>query len=372
MIGISHVNTPIAIRDRLSQCIDEIECTIRQGRAAGYIRENVIVSTCNRLEIYLASTSILETKHNIMACFAHCLELMTDDCRKYVYDLTGDLAVEHAMRVACGLDSIVLGETQILGQIRDAYLCAKESGFVGNLLDRMFQTVIHVGKRVHTELRMNDASLSIPYVAAISAKQWLSEVHGGESRALVLGSGEMGALMTRHLLSQGFSHVWMSNRTEGTGKCVAAQTGATYRPWSNFVDAVATVDVIVACTSSPNPILCKHDIQHGVSMRDFAPLLLLDLGLPRNVDESAASYENITLLDIDHFKDVVNQLLRDPTRYLKQRAGAMGALDAEDMANLLGVQAFLSDSKHEENANIQSDRPVSDAKVIPFLKRELA
>lgn len=307
VIGMSHVKTPISIRERMNQSIDEIDFVIQQCKMTGNIVEHVIVSTCNRMELYLVSSNVAQTKGRILDCVARCTGLSLGDCTNtHVYIYEGRAAVEHAMRVASGLDSIVIGETQILGQMRDAYLRSEEMGYVGALLDRMFQTVIHVGKRVHAELHINNASLSIPYVAVDSAKRWLREVQEKQGKALVLGAGAMGTLVTQHLLSQGFSEVVISNRTEKRAKDVAIQTGGKYAPWSAVMDVASTVNVIIACTSSPNPILFSRDVEKVASKREGVPLLLLDLGLPRNIQVTFVSTRHdMSLYDIDHFKEMV-------------------------------------------------------------------
>jgi glutamyl-tRNA reductase len=268
--------------------------------AAG-LAEVVILSTCNRLEVYVTSADSTSAAETVIAHLANTLGGMTEQVRPHLYIKDEREAAGHLTRVAMGLESLVLGETQILGQIVTSLEAAQQAGTVGATLSRLFSTALHAGKRARTETAISQHTLSISHTAVMLVEQELGEM--AHARALVLGSGEMASLAATALHARGARQIQIVARRAEPAAALAARVGGHARPWADLRSAVREADVVIAATAAHEPVLLADHL----AGRDDAPLVLIDIGVPRNIEPAASAMAQVRLYDIDALQSVVEE-----------------------------------------------------------------
>ena len=293
-IGLSHRTADLATLERVAVPAAEVGKVLHELQQADDVSEVMLLSTCNRIEVY----AVVETFHGGLASIADVLArqagMETAELYDHFYVHYAGAAVEHVFSVASGLDSMVVGETQILGQVRTAYATARETGTVGSTLHELIQTTLRVGKRVHTETGLDRLGASVVSEALAAA----GELSG--RRALVVGAGSMGALATSQLRKGGIAEIVVINRTpERAARLVSSLTeqGVTAKaaPMAELADEVARADVVVVCTGAKNAVL---GTEH-VAPRADRPVVVCDLGLPRDVEPEVGSVPGVTLVDLE-------------------------------------------------------------------------
>jgi len=307
VVGVSHRTAPLAVRERFVLGDDAGEAARRQLASAG-CREAVLLSTCNRTELYLygpdarpdaptAGTELLATHSGMGAAEAGA----------YLYKLSGEAAVEHLLRVVTSLDSMILGEAQIQGQVREAYGRAVEIDggtiTVGPVLSRLFETALRVGGRVRAETRLGSGAASIPSAAVELARRELGGLAG--RRALVIGAGDMSALALQCLKAAGVTDAAVTSRTVDRSRGVADAGGATAVPWDAVPALLEEVDIVAAATAAPHAVLGRSTVEDALPARDGRPLVILDIALPRDVDPDVAALDGVRLYDLDDLSQLV-------------------------------------------------------------------
>jgi glutamyl-tRNA reductase len=290
VVGISHRTADLRLLECLTLGADEIPTVLARLLAQPYLREALVVSTCNRVEVYAVVASFHGGLTDIGAVLAERAGVAVTDLASQLYAHYGADAVRHAYRVASGLDSMVVGESQILGQFRDAYNSASEHGATGSMLHELAQQALRVGKRVHAETGIDRAGQSV-----VSAALEMGGI-GAARTALVVGAGAMGALSLATLRRAGISELFVANRSAAKAVHLAAAYGATAVPIDHLVSALATVDIAVFATASPGTVLT--DVPARTER-----LLVLDLAVPRDVDPRVADHPAVTLVDIERLRD---------------------------------------------------------------------
>lgn len=320
VLGVDHHRTPLEIRERLAVgpgSLPEVVGRLRDGTDAG---EVVLVSTCNRLECYLVGAVDERRVADLLGGGPSEAWLSS----AYVH--RGPAAVRHLFRVAAGLESLVLGEEQILGQVRTAYETARTAGWTGTLLNPLFQRALAVAKDVRTDTGIARHRTSIATVAVDLARQ----VHGdlAQARLLVLGAGEMAELTVRYLVDQGVQAITIVNRSHERAALLAGQVNAVVRPWEDLAAAVAEADLVVASTAAPHAVITPGSIG-----RRRRPLVLIDLAVPRDVDPAVATIDDVYVYNIDHLEGVIaaHQRLR------QEEVVAAAALVEREVANFLAL-----------------------------------
>ncbi|ROT31971.1 glutamyl-tRNA reductase [Micromonospora sp. HM5-17] len=301
VVGASHRTAPVAVLERLSVASGDLPAILRRLLQQPYVGEAVVVSTCNRVEVYAAVSGFHGGLGDICAVLAGHAGSTPADLANHLYVHYDGAAVEHVFRVAAGLDSMVVGEAQILGQLRDAYHVASEADAPGRLLHELMQQALRVGKRAHAETDIDRAGQSV-----VTAALDLAATHfpdGIEGRpALVVGAGSMGALAVATLARRGAGPVTVSNRGADRAHRLAEAYGATAVPIAELVDALSTVDIVVAATASIEPVLTRETVARALAERAgrrSAPLVLLDLAVPRDVEPAVAELPGAVVIDID-------------------------------------------------------------------------
>ena len=303
LVGVSHRTAEVPVLERVAVSPEDTRKVLDELLTGEHVTEAMLVSTCNRVEIY----AVVETFHggltevsNVLARHAHA---EVSDLTDHLYVHYAGSAVEHLFSVAAGLDSMVVGEAQILGQLRASYADARELGSAGRVLHELAQQALRVGKRAHAETGIDAAGASVVSEALTDAEAALGGLAG--RRALVVGAGSMGALTAAHLRRGGVDDLVLANRSEANAErlAVALRTeGATARAvgLDALAAEIAAADLVVACTGAVGTVVGEDDVRRGLAGRDtsVAPLVVCDLGLPRDVDPRVAEIEGVTVVDL--------------------------------------------------------------------------
>jgi glutamyl-tRNA reductase len=293
VVGVSHRTAGVPLLERLAVSAEELPGLVARLLAQPYLGEALVLSTCNRVEVYAAVSGFHGGLSDIGAVLADKAGCPLSELAPHLYVHYDAEAVRHAFRVACGLDSMVVGEAQILGQLRDAYTVAAERGSVGRLLHELMQQALRVGKRAHTETGIDRAGQSI----VSAALQLGAELMGGTfpTRALVVGAGAMGALSLATLRRDGATELYVTNRTPERAARLAATYGATAVPYAELASTLPAVDAVVCATASPDFVLTAGMLAGRPGGK---PLLILDLAVPRDVAPGVGDLPGVTLVDL--------------------------------------------------------------------------
>ena len=309
VLGLNHKTAPIEIRERLAFPEDRIETALHQVKSLTSLKENMILSTCNRVEIYAASreieNAILDLKHFLSRY--HALSLK--EFEKNLYSFVGEEAVKHIFRVASSLDSMVVGEPQILGQIKSAYNIAVESKTSGLILHRLLHRAFHVAKRVRTETKIGDRAVSVSFVAVELAKKIFETLE--KKTVLLIGAGEMCELAARHLVSEGVEKVLVTNRTYERAVALAQEFKGEAIPFDEIGQGLKKADIVISATDSPQYLIHHDQVTKVIKDRKNRPIFFIDIADPRNIEPSVGDIENVYLYNIDDLKKVADKNIKD-------------------------------------------------------------
>jgi len=301
-LGLSHLTAPVAIRERLSFAPDVLEQTLRHVKEAGCFKEFAILSTCNRIEFYACAE-----QHHQTDVFSAILDLVAqtpgadlDTMASYFYRHETLEAAHHLCRVAAGLDSMVLGEPQILGQVGAALRLSEANGLAGPVLTTLFQTALKAGKRARAETALNRNPVSVGSVAVDLARRILGGLTG--LRATVIGAGEMGQLVVKILKSRKVGHLTVVNRDEARAASLAQRMGCAAAPLAQLSAELAASDLVISTTNADHVLVEAAMVATAMRGREARPLVLIDLAVPRDVDPAAGDLENVHLFDIDQLR----------------------------------------------------------------------
>jgi len=302
VVGINHRTAPLEVREKVVFDPSHLPDALK-ALASGGARENVIVSTCNRTELYCVTESPAELGRWLEAYHG-----VGYDLKDSLYEHHDATAIEHAFAVASGLDSMVLGEPQILGQLKDAYRAAQAAGTVGPLLNRLFQATFSVAKRVRTETRIGANAVSVAYAAVSLARQIFAGFT--QHTALLVGAGETIALAARHLHSQGLKRMIIANRSLDRAQLLAAEFNASAITLDALPNHLADADIVVSSTASPSAVITAADVQAALAARRRRPMFMVDIAVPRDIEAAVADFEDVYLYTIDDLQGFVTQNLK--------------------------------------------------------------
>jgi glutamyl-tRNA reductase len=329
---MNHKTAPVALREKVAFGEDRLSGALKSLRQGGGISEVVILSTCNRTEVYWSGTATgaeltawLERHHGNSLDLASSL---------YVHQEGS--AVEHAFSVASGLDSMVLGEPQILGQLKDAYRVAQESGSTGPTLNRLFQAAFAAAKRVRTETRIGANAVSLASATVSLARKVFADL--SEHSALLIGAGEMNTLTAKHLSAAGLKRLVIANRTLSRAQQLATEISGYAVDLKDLDKALEDADIVVSCTASPAPIITRRAAEAAIRARRHRPIFMVDMAVPRDIESEVAELEDIYLFSIDDLQQLINE-------NLQQRQVA--AADAREVI-AAEVKRFLADSRAQD------------------------
>lgn len=321
LVGVNHRTAPIDLRERLDFSTRGVDRALRAIADLGASREAVVLSTCNRAEIYVACDDAAGARHELAGFMSAFHQVPAAELQPHLYDALDGDAVRHLFRVAAGLESLVVGEPQILGQVKEAFAIASTHNAVGPMLTRLFHSSFAVGKRVRSETALAEGAVSVSYAAASLARKIFGSLEG--RRVLVVGVGEMGKLTALNLRTQGISRVVVTSRTASHAEQVAANIpGATAAPWNTLPAELTRADVVVTATGSPTPILSRAQVAAALEPHRGRPLFIIDIALPRDVEPSAGNLEQVFLYNIDDLQTIVRENLSRRSSEVT-RAGAI-------------------------------------------------
>ncbi|MGH7726217.1 MAG: glutamyl-tRNA reductase [Candidatus Eiseniibacteriota bacterium] len=303
VVGLSHHTAPLDVREKLALTPEETPDALARVRARPGVREAALVSTCNRSELYAVTDTYHGGREELEKGIAEIALPHGGVSDEYLYRLEGAAVVRHLFRVAGSLDALVVGEPQILGQVKDAFRMAQESSAVGPIVDRMFRQALEVGKRVRAETEIGAYAVSVSYAAVELAKKIFGSLTG--RAALIIGAGETGELTMRHLRNAGVSDLLVANRTIGTAEALAGELGARPLRLGDLEEALRQVDIVISSTGAAAPILDRRTVERTMKERRGRPLFLIDIAVPRDIDPACGSVYNVFLYNIDDLGRVV-------------------------------------------------------------------
>jgi glutamyl-tRNA reductase len=310
LVGVSHRTAPLELREQLAIPTRDLPTAVGMLRAACDVGEAVILSTCNRTELYVtapdsAPALTIERLVDFLAWRSH---LAPERVRDSLYRLRGREVVRHLFRVAAGLDSMIVGESEITAQVKQAYLVAQARGATGPLLNQLFQKALHSAKVIRSRTRVAEGQASIGSVVATLAKQLFGgRLHG--TQVLLWGAGKAAEATARHLVKGGVGQLWIVNRTQTKARDLASLCEGGWLSWEQALRHLAHVDIAIICTQAPHYVIDQADVEAVRSRRGGRPLFLVDLAVPRNVDPRVAGQPLVHLHNIDDLQTIAQEAL---------------------------------------------------------------
>jgi len=301
ILGINHKTAPVALREKVAFGEDRLVAALRTLRQESGVAEVVILSTCNRTELYWAgSASGADLSQWLERHHGNNLDLASS-----LYIHQESRAVEHAFSVASGLDSMVLGEPQILGQLKDAYRVAQEAGSTGPTLNKVFQAAFSAAKRVRSETRIGANAVSLASATVSLARRVYSDLSA--HNALLVGAGEMNALIARHFATAGVKRMVIANRTLARAQKLAEQLNAHAVDLADLDKELTEADIVISCTASAAPLISKRAVQGAIRTRRRRPIFMVDMAVPRDIEPEVADLEDVYHFSIDDLQQLVDE-----------------------------------------------------------------
>src|ERR1041385_961793 len=307
--GVSHKTAPVEVRECLAFREDALPAALADLRARTGVAEAVILSTCNRVEITLTTDDAADPHSIVDGFLSDHKSVSAASIGPHLYRHEGRDAIHHMFRVASSLDSMVVGEPQILGQLKTAYAAAKQCGAVCGWLDGLMTRAFSVAKRVRSETGIGQMAVSVSYAAVELARKIFGTLNN--RTVMIVGAGKMSELAARHLRRSGASHVFVTNRTHERAIEMAALFQGTPVEYTRFVSMLPEVDIVITSSGAPHYILHKEEMQRVIAARRNKPMFLIDIAVPRNIEPTINKLDNIFLYDIDELQNLVNANLRE-------------------------------------------------------------
>jgi glutamyl-tRNA reductase len=334
LTGVSHKTAPVEVREGLAFHEDSLPAALHGLKSCAGISEAVILSTCNRVEIMITTVDGADPQAIVDSFLANQKAVDPASIAPNLYRHEGREAIHHLFRVASSLDSMVIGEPQILGQLKAAYAAAKEAGAVCGWLDGLMTRAFGVAKRVRSETGIGQMAVSVSYAAVELARKIFGSL--SHRTVMIVGAGKMSELAARHLRRSGADHVFVTNRTHERAVEMAKLFQGTPVEYTRFTAMLPEVDILIASSGAPHYILHKDEMQRVIAARRNKPMFLIDIAVPRNIDPAINELDNVFLYDIDDLKEVVEANLRERSKEA-ERAEALVEEEVERMMVRLKV-----------------------------------
>jgi glutamyl-tRNA reductase len=334
LVGVNHTTAPVTLRERLAisgTSLTEALTHFGQPNGCGptLLPEGVILSTCNRLEIYAVTGDVDQGHAALIEFLSLNRNVPVQEFTESLYVKSDEGAVVHLTRVACGLDSMLVGEPQILGQVTDAYRTALGHQATGPVLNKLFRHAIQAGKRARTETAISQHATSVPSAAAALAEEEVGQLDGRV--VLVMGAGEMGQIAARTLMARGASGIIVANRTYDHGLTLARELNGEAMTFDRQAEALVRADIVITATDAPHIIVTPEKVTAAMSQRPERPMLIIDIAVPRDTAPNVADVPGVRLFDIDDLRDVVNGNLAAREREIPH----VEAIAAEESASFI-------------------------------------
>ncbi|MBY4675693.1 glutamyl-tRNA reductase [Marinobacterium arenosum] len=377
-LGINHKTASVEVRERVAFVPEQMAEALEQARRSASLKEVAILSTCNRTELY-CSTDLAGTRA-LLEWLGSYHGLSADALQSCSYAYWDEEAARHMMRVASGLDSLVLGEPQILGQLKSAHAVSQQHGTLGAELGRLFQQTFAVAKQVRTDTAIGENPVSVAYAAVSLAQHIFADL--SRSRALLIGAGETIELVARHLVNAGVSQITVANRTLNRAVDLAGEFNGEAILLGDIPEALVKADIVIASTASQLPILGKGAVEAALKKRKHRPIFMVDIAVPRDIEPQVAELDDIYLYTVDDLREVIeeNQRNRESAAQEAEAIIETGAheffrqlrsLAAVDTLTALRGQAEQTRDQELERALRQLDNGKDPAQVLTQLARGL-
>ncbi|MGI1671244.1 MAG: glutamyl-tRNA reductase [Neptuniibacter sp.] len=377
-LGINHKTAPVDVRERVAFAPESMAEAMHAAKVSADLKEIAILSTCNRTELYCSSK--LEGSRALLEWLGEYHGLDPAQLQGCSYAFWDEDAARHMMRVASGLDSLVLGEPQILGQLKSAYSVSQENGHVGAELGRLFQQTFSVAKQVRTDTAIGENPVSVAYAAVSLAQHIFAEM--SSSKALLIGAGETIELVARHLSQAGVKEITVANRTLNRALTLAEDFSGKAILLGDIPEALADADIVIASTASQLPILGKGAVESALKKRKHRPIFMVDIAVPRDIEAEVGELDDVYLYTVDDLKEVIeeNQRTRETAAQQAEEIIESGAhdfmrqlrsLDAVDVLTLFRGQAEALRDQELDKALKQLENGKPAEEVIAMLARGL-
>ena len=327
VVGVNHETAPVAVREALAFPKEQLPEALTRAREVAGLAEAVILSTCNRVEVYGRAAAV--SLDAVSAFLARYHGRQPEDIAPHLYRLEGEAAVRHAFRVAASLDSMVMGEAQILGQVKEAYAAAEKAGSLGSVLNALRHRSIGAAKRVRSETAIGRNAVSVSHVAVELARKIFGELR--DRTVLLVGAGKMSRLAAQPMVRDGARATVLGGRTFEKAEQLAAALGGRSAPFEDLRNELAQADIVISGTGAPGVVIDRQDVAAAQSVRRGRPLFLIDIAVPRDIAADAGKLPGVFLYDLDDVKKVAESNLRERKR---EAAAAERLIDEE-------VRAFL-------------------------------
>ena len=364
--GLNYKTAPVEIRERLTFKQDELREAARTLHGKKAILENVILSTCNRTEIYAVVDQIHTGRYYMKEFLADWFGLEQKEFSPFLFIYEGDGAVEHLFNVSCGLNSMILGETQILGQVRSSFFLSQEEGTTGTVFNHLFKQAITLAKRGHAETEIGANAVSVSYAAVELAKKIFGSLE--DKHVLIFGAGKMGELAAQNLHGNGVGSVTVINRTFEKAVQLADRFGGKAKMLSELQCSLTEADIVISSTGSDQFVITKETMESVEKLRKGKPLFMVDIAVPRDLDPRISELKNVFLYDIDDLEGIVEANLQE-----RKKAAAVimmmiekEIVDFKQWLGMLGVIPVIS-ALREKASEIQSGTMQSIERKLPHL-----
>jgi len=309
-VGINHKTAPVAVREKISFNPDNLSVALTELLGKVECREAAILSTCNRTELYLVQEGdVSVTQEKVVRWLEQHHNVPASTITPSLYWHTDQQAVNHLMRVACGLDSLVLGEPQILGQMKQAYNQAKAAGSMSLVMDRLFQRTFGVAKQVRTDTEIGANAVSVAFASVNLAKHIFASLEN--VKVLLVGAGETIELVAKHLYENKVGKITVANRTIARAEAMAGAIGADVITLAQIPDKMADADIVISSTGSTLPIIGKGMVEHALGKRKHRPIFMVDLAVPRDIEEQVGELEDVFLYTVDDLQSIIAKNLEN-------------------------------------------------------------
>lgn len=369
VVGLNYRTAPVEVRERFALAEEQLAGALTALKATMSIMECVIIATCNRTEIYAVVERPQICGHDVRWFMENWFGLPRAQFTSYLYMYEDHRAIDHLFKVASGLDSMIIGETQILGQVRDAFLEAQNLKTTGTIFNMLFKQAITLAKRAHSETKIGELAVSVSYAAVELGKHIFGSFNN--KNVVVLGAGETGELTAKHLNSNGASKISVVNRTLEKAQEVAASFGGFAYTFDQAKAAMEQADIMISSTAAKQYILTAEDVKRIMDKRRNRPLFMIDIAVPRDFDPRIAELDNVYLYDIDDLKDIVESNLAQR----KQEAVKIEAMIAEEIKQFeswyqtLGVVPLIR-ALHSKAEQVHAATMVSLTNKLPNLSEQ--
>lgn len=350
VVGLNYRTAPVEIREKFAFSEQELPAALQQLKDTKSILECVIVSTCNRTEIYAVVDRLYMCGYYIRSYLERWFGIPREYMKDYLYMYEDRPVIEHLFKVTSGLDSMVIGETQILGQVRDAFLKAQNEKATGTLFNMLFKQAVTLAKRAHSETAIGENPVSVSYAAVELGKRIFGNFK--KKTVMIIGAGKMSELTLKHLAGQGADRVLVVNRTMSKAEELAGKMNGIAVPMDRMLDELRHVDVVISSTGSSEYVLVSQQIQRVMSTRKSRPLFMIDIAVPRDLDPNITKVSNVYLYDIDDLELIVetnmNERRKEATKIESMVAEEISAF--EQWFKLLGVGPVIQALQEKANA----------------------